>query len=61
MSMRELDAFPLRAVYLPTPYEPAKVRSFIELMSRAVASNASLTTALYSDCRIIAMVISSGG
>ena len=38
----ELDAFPLRAVYLPTPYVPAKVRSFIELMSSAVASNESL-------------------
>ncbi|MEM8607858.1 MAG: LysR family transcriptional regulator [Myxococcota bacterium] len=38
----ELDAFPLRAVYLPTPYLPAKVRTFIERMANAVASNLSL-------------------
>lgn len=39
----DLDAFPLRAVYVPNPYVPAKVRTFIELMASAVASNKSLT------------------
>lgn len=42
----ELDAFPLRALYIPTPYVPAKIRSFIELMGGAVASNRSLTSSV---------------
>ena len=40
----ELDAVPLRALYIPSPYVPAKIRSFIELMGGAVASNRSLTS-----------------